>query len=96
MAAGYRSYAGLWVGGIGAPVESVGGYESLLAFWVGGAAADSSAPPSLNPGGAIFSRKRTVDRRSRLIELQRRTHLEAIWREDEEIVSVIIEIIKCS
>lgn len=47
-----RSLAGLWLGGISAPVTPhQGSVRSLMAFWMGGASAQPIIPPPIPSGG---------------------------------------------
>lgn len=75
MAAGFRSLAAPWAGGVAAPARR-GGYRSLVAFWLGGACAPVSTPPvpPVDHGGGsgfirIPMRRRKLDEEEDLMAI---------------------------
>lgn len=68
MTAGFRSPAGIWVGGASAPVRQLG-YRSPFAFWAGGAGAFVEAVHPPMGGRVSFARVRHTD-----IDRRRRAH----------------------
>lgn len=88
MSAGFRSPAGLWVGGVSAPTGTQVGYRSLLAFWAGGAGAVVATPPQppvMSGGGGSY--RPQFRHEPRRIEID---PLQAQRLDEDELIALVI------